>query len=111
MAGGQQAETGSIENSNGKNEKIKTSKEANISICPKCDQFAASRQSNKEKGIRCKICTFWWHPTCGGLGREEYELFLRLAELGSSDLWQCATCKVSWGTWASDGNRQARLWP
>ena len=30
-------------------------------------------------------------------GREEYELFLRLAELGSSDLWQCATCQVGMG--------------
>ena len=54
--------------------------------CPKCDQSDGS--------IRCKICTFWWHPTCGGLGREEYELFQRLAELGNTDMWQCLTCKV-----------------
>ena len=47
-------------------------------MCPKCDQSDGS--------IRCKICTFWWHPTCGGLGREEYELFVKLAELGNSEL-------------------------
>ena len=67
----------------------KNAKKDNTGYCPKCDQSDGSIQS--------QICTFWWHPTCGGLGREEYELFVKLAELGNPGLWQCLTCKVGMG--------------
>ena len=70
-------------------DKQKNAKKCSTSTCPKCDK--------SDGNIRCKICTFWWHPTCGGLGREEYKLFQRLAELGNSDMWQCLTCKVGMG--------------
>ena len=80
----------------------------NTDVCPKCSQSAASPQSDEEGNIRCKICTFWWHPTCGGLGREESELFLRLSRLGSTDQWQCQTCQVGMGDmalrWEQTGN-------
>jgi hypothetical protein len=71
------------------NETQKNAKKDNTGYCPKCDQSDGS--------IQCQICTFWWHPTCGGLGREEYELFVKLAELGNPGLWQCLTCKVGMG--------------
>ena len=77
-------------------------------LCPKCSQSATSPQSDKGGNIRCKICTFWWHPACGGLGTEESELFLRLSRLGSTDLWQCQTCQVGMGDmalrWEKTGN-------
>ena len=56
-------------------------------MCPKCAQSAAKIQSNKEGSIRCKICTFWWHPGCGGLGQQEYELYLQLSQMGNPDMW------------------------
>ena len=71
------------------NETQKNAKKDNTGYCPKCDQSDGS--------IQCQICTFWWHPTCGGLEREEYELFVKLAELGNLGLWQCLTCKVGMG--------------
>ena len=76
---------------------VKPKKKVNTDICPKCTKTAARRASNKEGSIRCKICTFWWHPTCGGLGDQEYKLYAELSELGNPDLWQCATCKVGMG--------------
>ena len=82
---------------NGNNVKPKNSKKVNTDICPKCTKTAARRASNKDGSIRCKICTFWWHQTCGGLGDKEYKLYAELSELGNPDLWQCATCKVGMG--------------
>ena len=79
------------------NDKSKNSKEPSTSVCPKCAQSAAKIQSNKEGSIRCKICTFWWHPGCGGLGQQEYELYLQLSQMGNPDMWQCQTCKVGMG--------------
>ena len=95
MGGGQGSETGNTEQSN--IEKPKNPKKVNTNTCPKCAKSAAKRESNKEGSIRCKICTFWWHPTCGGLGQQEYELYLGLSLLGNPDLWQCTTCKVGMG--------------
>ena len=79
------------------NTKHKNAKKINTSKYPKCAKTAAKRESNKEGSIRCKICTFWWHPTCGDLGDQEYKLYLDLSELGHPDLWQCNTCKVGMG--------------
>ena len=73
------------------------SKKVDTNDCPKCDTAASKRGSDLEGSIRCKICTFWWHHTCGGLGEKEYKLYLELAERGSPDLWQCLTCKVGMG--------------
>ena len=78
-------------------DKVKNPKEVNTTVCPKCDEPVTERESVKDRNIRCQICRFWWHPACGGLGQEEYELFLRLAGLGSPNLWQCLTCKVGMG--------------
>ena len=88
--GGSAAETGNTE-------KHKNPKKPNTTMCPKCAKTAAKHQSNKEGSIRCKICTFWWHPACGGLGDPEYQLYLGLAQHGNPDMWQCATCKVGMG--------------
>ena len=76
---------------------VKNPEKVNTSACPKCAKSVSKREPDKEGIIRCKICTFLWHPTCGGLGREEYVMFLKLAELGHPDMWQCATCKVGMG--------------
>ena len=73
------------------------SKKVNTGNCPKCTKTASKRESNKHGSIRCKICTFWWHPACGGLGSEEYNLYLKLSLLGTPDLWQCQTCQVGMG--------------
>ena len=34
---------------------------------------------------------------CGGLGQQEYELYLQLSQMGNPDMWQCQTCKVDMG--------------
>ena len=67
-------------------EKAKNQKKVKTNNCPKCTKSANRIESNKEGSIRCKICTFWWHPTCAGLEKAEHELFIKLCEAGHPDL-------------------------
>ncbi len=69
----------------------------NKHVCPKCSKSSAMISANTDGSICCRLCAFWYHPTCAGLERQTYELYLGIMKAEMQDMYTCMTCKESLG--------------
>ena len=56
--------------------------------CLKCDKHVYDRQP----GILCKICNLWFHRSCAGISKREYE---DLQNSDNDEPWYCTPCKIN----------------
>ena len=62
----------------------------NCSVCKKSTKKVAS---NKDGGVRCGVCLFWWHPTCINMDSELLNWIVMGEKLGNDCCWTCQHCQ------------------
>ena len=62
----------------------------NCSICRKTNKDVAS---NKDGGVRCGICQFWWHSRCLNMDSDLLNWIVMGEKLGNDCCWTCQHCQ------------------
>ena len=62
----------------------------NCSVCKKSTKKVAA---NKDGGVRCGVCLFWWHPKCINMEPELLNWIVMGEKLGNDCCWTCQHCQ------------------
>ena len=66
---------------------------ANKSNCSVCKKSTKRIPANKDGGVKCGVCQFWWHPKCLNMDPELLKWIMMGEKLGNYCCWTCQHCQ------------------
>ena len=84
---------GSQQKSQTQNNKIQPKAKPNKLTCSICKKTTKDVPANKDGGVRCGICQFWWHPSCLNMDPDLLKWILMGEQLGNDCCWTCQHCQ------------------
>ena len=61
--------------------------------CAVCKKSTKKVPANKDGGVRCGVCQFWWHPSCINMDPDLLNWIVMGEKLGNDCCWTCQHCQ------------------
>ena len=73
--------------------KNQTKAKPNKLNCAICKKTTKKVPTNRDGGVRCGVCLFWWHPSCLNMDPGLLNWIVMGEELGNDCCWTCQHCQ------------------
>ena len=73
--------------------KVQARAKPNKMNCSICRKTTKKVPGNRDGGVRCGICQFWWHPSCLNMDPGLLKWIVMGEELGNDCCWTCQHCQ------------------
>ena len=73
--------------------KNKTKAKTNKLNCAICKKTTKNVHANKDGGVRCGVCQYWWHPKCLNMDPDLLKWIEMGEKLGNNCCWTCNHCQ------------------
>ena len=61
--------------------------------CTVCKKSTKRIQTNRDGGVKCGVCQFWWHPKCLNMDPDLLKWIVMGEKLGNDCCWTCLHCQ------------------
>ena len=61
--------------------------------CAVCKKTTKKVPGNRDGGVKCGVCQFWWHPSCLNMDSDMLNWIVMGEKLGNDCCWTCQHCQ------------------
>ena len=73
--------------------KNQTKTKPNKMNCSTCKKTTKKVPGNRDGGVKCGVCQFWWHPSCLNMDPDLLKWIVMGEKLGNDCCWTCQHCQ------------------